>query len=204
MILPFEAYNPQWKLTFENIKRQVEANLQSIQPQVEHIGSTAVEGLSAKPIIDIMIGVKDDVELNQVPLLLAGKQYVYYPIYNIDMPYRRFFVLLKDSPKQFGLPERIDVGDEIPEEMHNHALRIAHIHVIPITSENWTRHLAFRDYLRTFSTVKEAYQQLKETLVRQQWLDGNDYNEGKDEFIKREEKRAVVWYIKQREHSIER
>ncbi|WP_413513159.1 GrpB family protein [Myroides odoratus] len=202
MILPFEPYNSQWKEMFGEIKCQLEESLQSIQPRVEHIGSTAVEGLSAKPIIDIMIGVKDDLELNQVPLLLAGKQYVYYPKYNVEMPYRRFFVLLKDSPKEFGLPETIDIGEEIPEKMHNHDLRIAHIHVIPVTSENWTRHIAFRDYLRTFSAVKDEYQALKEKLVQQQWEDGNDYNAGKDEFLKREEKQAIAWYSKQKENEI--
>lgn len=194
MILPFEPYNPVWKERFETIKGELNELLKPIHPIVEHIGSTAVEGLSAKPIIDIMVGVQDDCLLDQVPKLLAKRKYVYYPKYNADMPYRRFFVLLKETPAVLGLPACIDVEDEIPERMHDHDLRIAHIHVIPISSEHWMRHLAFREYLRTHIEVKEEYQQIKEKLVEQQWRDGNDYNEGKDDFIKREEQKAIAWY----------
>lgn len=201
MILPFEPYTPEWNVQFEAIKSELQQQLQPLQPLVEHIGSTAVSGLSAKPIIDIMVGVRDESELNQVPALVAGMNYVYYPKYNVDMPYRRFFVLLKDTPNTWDLPEVIDVEDAIPEKMHDHELRVAHIHVIPIASEHWTRHLAFRDYLCAHPAVKEEYQKIKEQLVQQQWQDGNDYNDGKDEFIKREEQKAIAWYA-QREDKV--
>ena len=201
MILPFEPYNPMWKEQFDCIKHDLMLHLQTLNPQIEHIGSTSVEGLAAKPIIDILIGVRDESELNQIPDLVAGKNYVYYPKYNADMPYRRFFVLLKEAPQTWDLPEIIDVDDSIPEKMHDHALRVAHIHVMPITSEHWTRHLAFRDYLRAHPEVKAAYQKIKEQLVQQQWQDGNDYNDGKDEFIKREEQKAIAWYA-QRESKV--
>ena len=169
MILPFEPYNPTWKEQFDSIKHDLTLHLQALNPQIEHIGSTSVEGLAAKPIIDIMIGVRNEEELNQVPALLAGKNYVYYPKYNVDMPYRRFFVLLKEAPAALELPEVIEVDDVIAEKMQDHNLRLAHIHVLPIASEHWTRHLAFRDYLRVHPAVKEEYQAIKEQLVQQQW-----------------------------------
>lgn len=194
MILPFEPYNSQWKEQFEMIKGELILCLRELHPVIEHIGSTAVEGLAAKPIIDIMVGVHTVEDLDEVPALLAGKNYVYYPKYNVDMPYRRYFVRLHESPHVLGVPHCIDIEDEIPERMQDHTLRFAHIHVIPITSEHWTRHLAFRDYLRAHPTVKEAYQVLKEQLVKQQWESGNDYNEGKDSFVKREEQNALRWY----------
>lgn len=195
MKVTFEKYNPSWKTQFESIKNELEESIGFLNPEIEHIGSTSVEGLSAKPIIDIMIGVKDESELNQIPLLLRGKNYVYYEKYNEDMPYRRFFIKLIDTPQDLGFPEIIHSGDEIPEELHNHHLRIAHIHTIPVSSEHWIRHIAFRDYLRTHPEVKEEYQKLKEELSTMEWFDGNDYNEGKDPFIKREEKNAVQWYL---------
>ncbi|MDN3691235.1 GrpB family protein [Chryseobacterium tructae] len=195
MKVTFEKYNPSWKTQFESIKNELEESIGFLNPEIEHIGSTSVEGLSAKPIIDIMIGVKDESELNQIPLLLQGKNYVYYEKYNEDMPYRRFFIKLVDTPQDLGFPEIINSGDEIPEELHNHHLRIAHIHTIPVSSEHWIRHIAFRDYLRTHPEVKEGYQKLKEELSTMEWFDGNDYNEGKDPFIKREEKNAVQWYL---------
>ena len=79
--------------------------------------------------------------------------------------------------------------------MHDHSLRIAHIHAIPQQSEHWLRHIAFRDYLRTHPQVKNAYQALKEQLVQQEWEDGNDYNAGKDVFLKEHERKAVEWYV---------
>lgn len=195
MILPFELYNPAWKNQFNAVKQELDELLSSIHVSVEHIGSTSVEGLSAKPIIDVMVGLSNEEDLDKVPSLLAGANYVYYEKYNKDMPYRRFFLLLREKPEALGLPFRIGPADEIPEKMHDHDLRIAHIHVIPIVSKHWLRHIAFRDYLRTHSTVKEEYQVLKEQLVQQQWEDGNDYNKGKDAFLKVEEKRAVEWYL---------
>ncbi len=166
-----------------------------LNPQIEHIRSTSVEGLSAKPIIDIMIGVRSEGDLNKIPSLLKGKTYVYYEKYNEDMPYRRFFIKLKDLPQNLDLPEIIHQGDEIHEKMHDHKLRIAHIHSIPVSSEHWLRHIAFRDYLRTHPEVRDEYQKLKEHLSLQEWHDGNDYNEGKDPFIKKEEQKAVQWYL---------
>lgn len=195
MKVTFEKYNPLWKNQFECIKKELERSTGFLSPRIEHIGSTAVEGLSAKPIIDIMIGVKDESELNKVPPLLLGKDYVYYEKYNENMPYRRFFIKLTDVPQNLGFPEIIRPDDEIPEKLHNHDLRLAHIHTIPVSSEHWLRHIAFREYLKAHSEAREEYQQLKEELSVKEWFDGNDYNEGKEPFIKREEKKAVQWYL---------
>ena len=59
MILPFEPYNPIWKANFDSIQHELLALLKPIRSRVDHIGSTAVEGLSAKPIIDISEEVLD-------------------------------------------------------------------------------------------------------------------------------------------------
>lgn len=197
MKVTFEKYNPFWKKQFENIKKELENCIGFLHPEIEHIGSTSVENLSAKPVIDIMIGVKDEKELDKIPLLLAGRDYVYYETYNEDMSYRRFFIKLVASTQQLGFPEVFYSKEEIPERIHDHHLRIAHIHVIPTSSEHWTRHIAFRDYLRTHPEVKEEYQKLKEELSKKEWFDGNDYNQEKDPFIKREERNAIQWYLNQ-------
>jgi GrpB-like predicted nucleotidyltransferase (UPF0157 family) len=194
MILPFESYNPKWKEQFDRIKQELDELLGSLQVTIDHIGSTSVEGLSAKPVIDVLVGVKQESDLDKVPALLADKNFVYYEKYNADMPYRRFFILLNATPGDLGVPACIGKTDEIPEKLHNHAFRIAHIHVIPFDSEHWLRHIAFRDYLRAHPKVRTEYQALKEQLIQQQWTDGNDYNLGKDPFLKIEEKKAVDWY----------
>jgi len=187
MILPFEPYNPIWKAKFNSIQRDLHTLLKPIDPKIDHIGSTAVEGLSAKPIIDILIGLDKDSDLDLVPVLLKGKSYVYYEKYNEEMPYRRFFVALI-------VPEHLVRGDEIPERLHDHSLRIAHIHSIPRRSDHWLRHIAFRDYLQAHSEVRDNYQRIKEEMVLREWKDGNDYNGAKDEFLKEYERKAIEWY----------
>lgn len=179
---------------FEGLKEELSEKLLVLSPRIEHIGSTSVEGLSAKPIIDIMIGVSDDKDLDKVPILLNNGSYVYYEKYNEDMPYRRFFVRLTANAKELGLKEVIGKEDDIPEQMHDHSLRMAHVHVIPTDSEHWLRHIAFRDYLRAHPAIVQEYQTLKERLTQQEWKDGNDYNAGKDVFLKREEQNALRWY----------
>ena len=198
MILPFEQYNPQWGEQFTAIKQELEQLLESLPVRVDHIGSTSVAGLAAKPVIDILVGLENETDLDQVPLLLAGNNYVYYEKYNNDMPYRRFFVLLQQSPGAPDMPAHIRPGDAIPEKLHDHRWRKAHIHVIPERSEHWLRHIAFRDYLRSHPVIKAQYQALKEQLIKREWLDGNDYNAGKDLFLKEQERLAVAWYQTQK------
>ncbi|SHL72507.1 GrpB domain, predicted nucleotidyltransferase, UPF0157 family [Chitinophaga jiangningensis] len=194
MKLPFEPYNHEWKLTYSNLEKELLQILGSLKPVVAHIGSTSIEGLSAKPVIDILVGLRDESQLDQVPALLMAKNYIYYPKYNEEMPYRRFFIKLKIPPQRLSLPLQFGKGDEMPDIMHDHHYRLAHIHIIPVTSSHWTRHIAFRDYVRSHPAVRAEYQQLKTDLVKQEWKDGNDYNDAKDAFMKRTEKAAVEWY----------
>jgi len=122
------------------------------------------------------------------------ESYIYFEIYNESMPYRRFFVKHKGSPIELSIPKLIRTLEEIPSSTIEHSQRLAHIHILTIDSEHWTRHIAFRDYIRAFPEVKKGYQQLKENLSKQEWIDGNEYNMAKNNFIKFEEKKALDWY----------
>lgn len=194
MILPFQEYTPQWKQQYAELKSKIEILLQKINHQIDHIGSTSVKGLSAKPIIDIQIGVDNQADLDLVPTLLKDPNLVYYEKYNADMPTRRFFVLFTKTTSQMQVSPVVTTTMEVPEILHNHNLRIAHIHVFIKGSEDWTRHIAFRDYLKAHPSIKDAYQELKTELVQKEWKDGNHYNEAKDAFLKKHESLAIQWY----------
>ena len=194
MKIQFEKYNLAWKQTFEKIRDELADVIGFIHPQIEHIGSTSVEGLSAKPIVDILVGLHSENDLDKITQPLMDKGYVYYEKYNKAMPYRRFFVKYKVIPHGLSVPNLIHEEDNIPEVLIRHDYRLAHIHAIPVNSGHWTRHIAFRDYLLSHPDIKEKYQRLKEQLSTQEWKDGNEYNEGKDGFIKREEQKAIEWY----------
>ena len=194
MKIRLEKYNPIWRQSFEQVKDELAGVLGFVRPIIEHIGSTSVEGLSAKPIIDILVGLDSENDLDKITQPLMDGGYVYYEKYNEMMPYRRFFTKHKVDLREFLLPVLIGKDDNAPSDSLEHNSRLAHIHALPFDSEHWIRHIAFRDYLRTHVDVREAYQKLKEQLSTREWKDGNEYNEEKDDFIKQKEKEAIEWY----------
>lgn len=194
MNIHLKTYDPLWKQSFETLREELSSLLGSPEPKIEHIGSTSVEDLSAKPIIDLLIGVADQAGLDRVITPLMDNGYIYYEKYNQDMPYRRFFVKHKVNPEILGLPAIYREQDIIPATTQEHDQRLAHIHALPYLSEHWIRHIAFRDYLRTHPIVRQQYQALKENLVLHEWADGNAYNQAKDDFLKIEEQKAIDWY----------
>lgn len=127
---------------------------------VEHIGSTAVPGLAAKPIVDLMASVTDlDTVVTNAPLAAAGWAYV--PPELDNRPYRRFFV----KPDLTG------------------QRREAHLHLIQAGHQRWTDQINFRDALRNDSTLAQAYEDLKHQLAGQTGHDREAYTEGKAAFV---------------------
>jgi GrpB-like predicted nucleotidyltransferase (UPF0157 family) len=191
MKIKLAKHNIKWKQSFTILKAELIEILGFVNPQIEHIGSTAIDGLSAKPIIDVLIGLDNDNLLNEVINPLVEKNFIYYEVYNHLMPYRRFFVKHK---KDLNIPKVIREEEHIPRSTEEHNARLAHIHILKYKSEHWIRHIAFRNYLQEHPQLKEEYQQLKETLSPKDWADGNDYNKAKDIFIKVQEQKAIRWY----------
>lgn len=174
-------YDPAWPQAFERERRQLEAGLEALQARVEHIGSTSVEGLGAKPIIDIMVGVDRPESLAAAvgPLLEIG--YCYYPLYEPEMPERRFFARLRDQQGQ--VYERFDQLPPRGQFPPTH-----HLHLVACDSPFWRRHLAFRVYLRAHSMARDAYHRMKMKLANGTWESTNDYAEAKTGFIRRIER----------------
>ncbi|MCB0851603.1 MAG: GrpB family protein [Bacteroidetes bacterium] len=194
MKISIEPYTPTWAEEFSRLKTELEFLLPHFQFKIEHIGSTSVPGLAAKPIIDIMVGIQDTNQFPQIiQNILTNPYYIYYQAFNEFFPERRLFVKLKKEVNEAGFPNTFSDLESIPHDLIN-PLRIAHIHIWPLQSEHWLRHLAFREYLKVHKEVRDEYAQIKKELGKQEWEHGMAYNEGKDAFIKREEKKAVLWY----------
>ncbi|MGF1482610.1 MAG: GrpB family protein [Cyanophyceae cyanobacterium] len=153
-------YNPRWPLLFE----QEEARLREVLAddliiRIEHFGSTAVPGLAAKPIIDILVGVcslKEAQRLSIAPLETLG--YAYW--FDNPDPQRMFFVK--------GLPPS-------PQRTH-------HIHLVEPDSVLWER-LLFRDYLRQHSEEAARYAQLKHHLAQRFSTDRETYTSAKAAYV---------------------
>lgn len=153
-------YNPNWPLLFEQEAARLREVLDGdFITHIEHFGSTAVPGLAAKPIIDILVGVRSLAEAEQVAVpLLENLGYAYW--FDNPDPQRMFFVK--------GLP---------PNSPRTH-----HIHMVEPNSVVWER-LEFRDYLCKHSDEAARYAQLKYQLAQRFFNDREAYTPGKAKYI---------------------
>lgn len=153
-------YDPRWSLMFEEEAARVASVLsRDLVVRIDHIGSTAVPGLVAKPIIDLLVSVHSLVEAKQVavsPLEKLG--YVYW--FDNPDPQRMFFVK--------GLP--------------SNSPRTHHIHIVESDSILMER-LLCRDYLREHPDEALRYAQLKRDLAEQFPTDREAYTSGKTEYV---------------------
>jgi len=200
MKIEIEEYDPDWPIQFQQIAKNLKVILEDSNPRIEHVGSTSVLGLAAKPIIDILVGIEKISLLDSTIEPMINHNYIYYEIYNSVMLFRRFYVGLKEETSINKFQPIYSKGENIPhDEIHEH--KLTHIHICEFGSFEYQRHIAFRDYLREHPTITTHYEHLKKELSLRNWRDGNDYNDGKDVFIKCEEAKAILWYeekIKQR------
>lgn len=152
-------YSPLWPAVFDLEKRRL-LEVFNDAVMVEHIGSTAVPGLGAKPIIDMMLGAPDlKLIEGRIPALEAdGWRYV--PEFEKAMPERRYFTRLDQPPGKF------------------------HLHAVVLGSSFWQRHLAFRDALRTQPALADRYWRIKQRLATRHAKDRAAYTDAKSEFIR--------------------
>lgn len=159
-------YDPDWPAAFAIEKARIRAAIPQAAA-IEHIGSTAVPGLAAKPVIDILIGLAS---LNEAPAWIGGLQtlgYEYVPQFEAVMPERRYF---RRSEK---------------------SRRTHQIHLVEGGGDFWKRHMAFRNFLRMHPEEALAYGRLKTELAARFRDDRAAYMDGKDAFIKNLEARAL-------------
>lgn len=130
-------YDSNWKQQFEAIRTEIQDALGELALSIEHVGSTSVEGLSAKPIIDIDVVIEDESKLQAVIEKLAGIGY--------------------EHEGNLGIVGREAFGYTGKEHLQNH-----HLYVCTKDSPELMRHLAFRDYLRSHEEAVREYSRIKE------------------------------------------
>lgn len=138
VVLP---YNVQWKDDFEKIKSEIINAIGDLIIDVEHVGSTSVEGMSAKPCIDIDVIIKDYSAFDIIVSRLEMIGYIYEG--NLGIKDREAF-------KYFNKPH----------------FRTHHLYVCPQKSEELYRHITFRDFLRSNVDAVKKYSYVKETAAR--------------------------------------
>lgn len=163
-------YNPLWKDFFAVQQQQLLLLGVNLVAQIEHIGSTSIEGLTAKPIVDILIGLTNfERDAAQFVNLMQQHNYLYNDSFEHTMPFRRFFTQQTNDIK-------------------------FNIHTVQIGNEFWQRHLLFRDYLRQNPQKTADYLHLKQTLAAQGWKNVGDYADAKTSFIRQAEAEAKIYF----------
>jgi GrpB-like predicted nucleotidyltransferase (UPF0157 family) len=151
-------YDPAWPDSFAAEAARIEAAIGPwVAGGIHHVGSTAVPGLAAKPIIDILVGVEDLETSRPCIELLAPLHYLYAPY-------------LPDVMHWFCKPDP--------------AKRTHHLHLVPTGSTRYVEELAFRDYLRGHPDRARAYEHLKGELASRYRHDREAYTAGKGDFVR--------------------
>jgi GrpB-like predicted nucleotidyltransferase (UPF0157 family) len=148
-------HNEIWHQLFEQEKAQIQELIGGCVLAIEHVGSTSICGISAKPILDIAIAVRKFTD---------GKLCV-GPLENYDYEYRG----------EQGISRRHYFVKGEP--------RTHHIHMVELESDFWKGHLIFRDYLRQNPRIALEYDRLKKRLARKYGRKRDAYLEGKANFI---------------------
>ena len=162
-------YHDQWPAQFKAEARALGRIFGSQFVAVHHFGSTAIPGASAKPVIDILITVREIHCADDLAQKLKD-ELGYIAVGEYGIPGRRFFY--KGS-----------------EDLRSH-----HLHVYQHDNPNILRHIAFRDYLRTHPVPARQYSRLKEDLAHAFPEDMEGYIAGKNAFIRQQEREALDWW----------
>jgi GrpB-like predicted nucleotidyltransferase (UPF0157 family) len=137
--LQIVAYDPAWPAEFAAEGDRIESALGQLAVRIEHVGSTSVPGLAAKPVIDIQISVRRVQPMGPYAAPLSGLGYFHLP--HADDVFAPFFYRPRNWP-------------------HSH-----HIHVVEAGGEEEGRVLFFRDTLRAHASVAREYEKLKRRLT---------------------------------------
>lgn len=155
-IVPYDA---SWPALYRQETARLRTLLAPYLERIEHFGSTAIPGIAAKPIVDILVGVETPaVAREEVAPILEKAQYEYFWRTDVPEPYGWFI-------------KRSTAGK-----------RTHHVHVVALTSTMWER-LMFRDALRQHPELARRYEELKYALAAAHARNREAYTKGKTDFI---------------------
>jgi GrpB-like predicted nucleotidyltransferase (UPF0157 family) len=152
-------YSAEWPAQFTAVRNVLLAAFAPGSVEIEHIGSTSVPGLAAKPIIDVLLGARTLAAIESKKEALGDLGFAYVPKYEAEIPMRRYFV------KSSATAPRV------------------HLHAVESDSRLWAEHMAFRGLLRTDAALRDGYQALKLRLAEEFADDKAAYTDAKGPFI---------------------
>lgn len=169
MSVTVASHDPAWRGQFDVEAQRIAEQLGDVVVCLHHIGSTAIPGLPAKPIIDVLMEVADLESLDAATPALEALGYEAMGEYGI--PRRRYF-------------RRNDASGK----------RTNHVHAFEVGTADVQRHLAFRDYMIAHPVAASAYGELKRELAQRHPDDIEAYMDSKDAFVKEHQAQAIAWW----------
>jgi GrpB-like predicted nucleotidyltransferase (UPF0157 family) len=166
------AHDPRWRDAFEAEAEHVAAALGENVVAVHHIGSTAIPNICAKPVVDLLVEVRDIIEVDGRSPAMESLGY--------------------EVMGEFGIPGRRYFRKDNQEGIRTHQ-----IHAFAAGSAEVERHLAFRDYMLAHPEDAQKYSELKRKLAEEHPQSMDGYMDGKDGFIKEMDRRAARWRTSQ-------
>ena len=157
-----------WEDTAEKTIALLKDLLEDVAVDVQHVGSTAIKNICAKPIIDIAVGVNDLDNIKPYINLLADNGIMFR----------------KEDVKE----QLLFVMGDFEQEFRTH-----HIHVVEWNSQAWNNYINFRDYLNAFPECAKEYDTLKKKLMLEFANDRGNYTAGKQELIGKLLDKANLW-----------
>lgn len=158
-VIEIVPHNPHWKKEFEKIKDMINSYIGDLIIKIEHVGSTSIEELSAKPIIDLDV-VMDSYDV--LPEIIERLEKVGY-----------------EYEGNFGVE-----GREAFKRPQEDGFMKYHLYVCPKDGKGYLEHIAFRDYLRQNEAARKEYEVLKINLAKKHKYDIDSYCDKKTEFVK--------------------
>lgn len=164
-----EPHNSEWEVTAQQTIAKLRKILGDTAVDIQHIGSTSIKNICAKPIIDIVVGVRDFNDILELNAVLEDNGFIF---------------------------RGQDVPDQYLYVCGGTDTRTHHIHAVIYCSEAWNNYINMRDYLNCHKAEAQAYSELKEKLARQYPDDRNRYTELKSGLIAEILKKAQKWRAK--------
>ena len=158
-----------WEENAALIVEKLKSILGATATDIQHVGSTSIVHIKAKPIIDIAVSVNSFDDVYTLIPVLEAEGIIHRP--DNDEPWQVYFSCGNDRENS----------------------RTHHIHVVKTGSKEWQDYINFRDYLNYCPDVAKEYENVKLRLMKEYKNDRLAYTEGKDEFIKKVLRDALTW-----------
>lgn len=169
MIVRVVPYDFGWPRLFELERGRIEFALGNAVVALHHIGSTAIPGIPAKPIIDILLEASSLAE--------------------VDRRAPRMESLGYEAKGEFGI-----AGRRYFRRDDEWGVRTHQVHAFAVGNEDIVRHLAFRDYMIAHPQIARLYGELKRQLAERHPNDMGAYSEAKDGFVREHQSKALLWH----------